>query len=409
VDYHILNLLESRWRIAFEQDFYDTLVERVEQALHRTEYATGERYNLRPLFFKRYPGRGRVIKDASSDQFPLDEYGFDAQDRVILRRQHHPIYPPIESYYIYHPDSVEIVTYKVITAEDDIIPGQIEHVYSENGRVSLYASFMLNGYGPGPQYYGELSPDALLNLFSHPGGLLRTHETYHYDEEGRVDHITLSHRGHFPQTRVQVEGVKYDSAGQVIEIISESDDHKRVVYRKPRRGDTFKSLVEDATAKLVETIPNMIAAANFREPIYSLHLSYRSVSYYFPPHFTVGLEANRQRWLIESAEEARWKVWYPALHQPDLFGEQPITDRATLEACERLEQAIQSTEAWDKGRKAVRDVSKALAKVEWASIAPVTSDFIVYTLDYKEDEVEDALRLTATKAQINVWKKMGLL
>jgi hypothetical protein len=141
----IFKHLEARWRAAFEQDFYDGLVERVEQALHRREYTTGERYNLLPLFFKRYPGRGRVIKDVSSDQFSPDEYGLDAQERVILHRRHHQIYPPLETYYAYHPHHVEIVTYKPVRADDDLIPGQIEHVYSENGRVSAYARFMLNG------------------------------------------------------------------------------------------------------------------------------------------------------------------------------------------------------------------------------------------------------------------------
>jgi hypothetical protein len=53
--------LEQRWREAFGK--YKTLKEQNEAQVVGWELASAPRYSLRPMFFERFPGRGRVLKE----------------------------------------------------------------------------------------------------------------------------------------------------------------------------------------------------------------------------------------------------------------------------------------------------------------------------------------------------------
>ncbi len=397
--------LERRWREAFGE--YQTLSRTVVPEVARWEWATGERYNSRPLYWKRFPGRGRLCEKRSEEVWRCPvEYGFDRLDRVILMRRHHQLYPPLETFIRYDAEHVEAVTFSTVTGT--AIPGEVEHFYRLNDRVERYASFKLNGFGPGPQYHGDHSPDGIKKLFSHESGIIRTHETYEYEDD-RVARIRVRHEGFFPDPWEYVEYVSYDGKGSVEQIKAIGKDYERVLYRKPLRGQTLTSVLAAAQSGLAEAIPQVLAQAKFTELLYCVELWYRAADFYFPPVIIPGFERDRQRILANKPPQEWWQVWTPELDRNQPFPPYPTTDPAVLETCERAEQEIHTREAWNQGRKVLEGMAKVLTDRDWSGILEVTADFVVFAIDHELTPIEEALKASVPRQQIDEWRSKGWL
>src|SRR5437870_1527009 len=112
----IFKTLEARW-----QELYDQY-ESVKAALPtvvRWEWTKGERYNPRAFYFERNPPRGRTLKQPpqnKDEKTGCYEYGFDAQNRVIVERQYgiESVYIADginEAFYHYSTEQIEVITY----------------------------------------------------------------------------------------------------------------------------------------------------------------------------------------------------------------------------------------------------------------------------------------------------------
>jgi hypothetical protein len=416
---HLQEVLE-RWKTVFTE--YSALKFQAEQAVVRWEWATGERYNLRPFYFNRFPGRGRSIKEPAASLIKYFTYGFDELNRVRVHRyffshggksnQH--LYDFLtrsnsrdvlfsESFYNYDSDKVEIIEFSAVTH----IPLQVQQLFFTNDRLNLYVSFKLNGYTPLFAEKGK-NPDELYDWLGY-NGRFNTVEQYTY-AENRLKTISSYREVPGIDPYSDREEFLYDESGKLqrIERINESS-LKQVVYQKRQKSQTFHSLRQAAIQKMVEAIIDRLQSAKIKEQIYSIELFYQSALHHFPPALVVFPEGYRQKIIQSKTRDFLYQVFLPANPATQWFLE--ITNPETLEICGILEWEIQASGKWQTATLILREVAAYLTKYDWSNILSVTPDFVVFAID-PEMEGHDLISILSSSVsmgQIQEWKEKGWL
>ena len=181
------------------------------------------------------------------------------------------------------------------------------------------------------------------------------------------------------------------------------------MYRKREKGQTFKSIREAATQKMIDAVVERLRAENISEKLCCIELFYQGGLSYFPPPIFLGQEEDRQQLLASNNPDARHSVFAPGLMGESRYLE--ITDPDTLEICGQLEQEIQSGQKWDTAVGILRDVAAALTRYDWSEILDVTPDFVVFAIDWEMegDHLAAVLGASASKDQVREWKAKGWL
>jgi hypothetical protein len=415
-----LQQIYERWKKAFGQ--YETLKKAAETAVVRWEWTKGIRYSLRPYYFNRFLGRARVMKKPPSGPGYYIRYGFDEANRVRVERtyNYHYLYDRArferhlkhgfnvtdsdeETFYSYLEELTECIQFSIPPR----IPLKIEQVYYQKGQVNRYASFKLNGYTPLFSQKGK-NPDVLYEWLGY-NGRFKTIEEYHYDGN-RLGFITSYNETPGLSPFLVDERFNYDEAGKLERIESLYQDGRRqTIYQKRKLGQTFSSIRDEALKKMVSAVVERLKAADIKEKLYCIELSYQAVLRHFPPFLVPGLESYRQS-LIKSGKPGKsYEIFAPVLQGKDWFFE--ITDPETLETCQQLEQEIQAGEKWNAARQILRQLAAELTHYDWTGILDVTPDFIVFAIDHEMegDQLEAVLKGSASKEQIREWKKKGWL
>jgi hypothetical protein len=396
----------ARWKAAFGQ--YDEFRTAAEPAVVRWEWTNGgERYSSLPFFFQRFPGRARALKEPPAVKAQHIEYGLDDQGRPRVRRMYNYLEQAFEAFYRYDETLTEIVQFSMPPR----IPIHVEQVVYDQGRVTRYASFRLNGYTPLYSQKGK-DPDVLYEWLG-PNGRFVNLEDYIYAGD-RLTTIRAYREvptgGSDPSFQF-AESFSYDETGKLwrIQRVS-SEGAAAVVYQKRAPGETFKSIRAAATQKMIAAVVERLRAAHITEKLCCVELSYRAVEHYFPPNIVLGPESHRQQLLDSGNPDARYYIFTPVLQaHPDNILWLEISDPDTLEACQRLGQEIQTGEKWTTATRILREVAAALTQYDWTGILDITPDFVVFAIDHEMDDLEAALRASATPEQIREWKKKGWL
>jgi hypothetical protein len=418
-----LNQIVNRWKNAFSQ--YEELKATSEPAIVRWEWADFERYSLLPFYFQRYPGRGRALKSDPTSVGHYYRYGFDEQDRVRMFRfydyfhdrqgqariqqdhiQNFEREDLAETFFPYSDALAEIIEFSVPPR----IPLKVQQIFYEDERVMRHISFRLNGYSP---LYSEMGkdPDVLYEWLG-PNGYTKLFEQCFY-ADSRLTHLRIHsrHPGSPPLNTFNAEETfSYDEAGKLFRIERHYESGERqILYRKREKGQTFKSIREIATQKLVAAIIERLRAENIRQKLCCIELSYRTVSHYFPPLIFLGFDEDRQKSLAAQDPVDQYSVFAPALMGPIRYLE--IDDPDTLEMCGLLESEIQSGQKWRTATSILRDVAAALTRYDWNGILDTTADFVIFAIDWEAegDQLAAVLEASVSKEQIEKWKRKGWL
>ncbi len=385
--------LQARWAAAFQQ--YETLKAAAEGAVVRWEWTSGERYSLQPLFFRRYPGRGRVLEGPGENGG--FRYGFDAGDRVRVFQMHNYAAEVSEEFYTYADDHVVSVRYTTFLPR---LPWQVAYYTLEDERVTRYRLFNTN-FGPAIRV---ATPDAILALAERTRMITRSTELYRYQGE-RLVRIQHEVETAGPPPRTFEEHLTYDEVGRLqrVEKVQPTGE-TYTSYRRPQKGQTLSALADEVKQRLVQAIPARLQQAQIADPVYCLVLWFREADFYVPPLPTPGLEADRQSALAAYGAEARYRLWMPA--GPDLIH---LEDPATVEVCDLFNQQVIATEQWDLGLTVVQEVAAALTHVDWTGILDVTDDFVIYGMDYEMHDLEEAMAASVPAGRIDDLRRRGLL
>ncbi|MBN1200584.1 MAG: hypothetical protein JXJ20_01890 [Anaerolineae bacterium] len=399
-DQEALERALARWKAAFGQ--YSALKSAAEAAVVRWEWTDGTRYSPLPFYFKRHPGRARPLKAPPASKSQRTEYGLDEQKRPRVRRLYNYQEKAFETFFCYDANPVEIVKF----SPRPHIPLGVEQVYYEQDRVVWYAMFGLNGYAPLYSRKARRGPDALLDWLGY-NGRLQTAECYRYDGERLATIDSYHERPGASPFRIE-ERFCYDEAGRLARIEGHYENGwTRTVYRRRVRGQSFKSIREATTNKLVEAVIERLRAEAITDTLCCIELAYRTVTNHFPPYIMLGPQGRRQALLDSGDPDARFWVFTPGMYDQSLWLE--ITDPATLQLCQQMEQEIQMGQRWETATDILRDVAAALTRHDWSGILDVTPDFVVFAIDHEMDDLVEALSASVSQEQIAAWQAKGWL
>jgi hypothetical protein len=413
----------ERWKKAFGE--YDELKAASKPAIVRWEWADFERYSLLPFYFQRYPGRGRALKRYPTAVGYYYRYGFDEQNRPHMfsfydyfhdsqgyarlqqdRMRNFKREDLAETFFCYSDALAEIIEFSVPPR----IPLKVQQIFYEHERVIRHVSFRLNGYTP---LYSEIGkkPDALYDWLG-PNGRSYQVEQYFYNGN-HLTHLLLysRHPGSPPLNTFNAEeSFSYDKAGKLLRIERRYESGQRqLLFRKREKGQTFKSIRENATRIMIAAIVERLRAENIRQKLCYIELSYRAVSRYFPPLIFLGFDDDRQRLLASGYPPDRCSAFAPALMGQIRYLE--INDPDTLEICSQLESEIQAVQKWPIATGILRDIAAALTRYDWNGILEITPDFVIFAIDWEMegDQLPAVLGASVSKEQLQEWKAKGWL
>jgi hypothetical protein len=169
------------------------------------------------------------------------------------------------------------------------------------------------------------------------------------------------------------------------------------------------SLSAVVESKLVRLIPQVVAAAGIREPVYCVALAYDPETECLPPMIGLGLERERRTWIREHGRRARGFIWNPAefthFDTPPLSVEDPDLEKA----CRRLNEQMDLKGTCEPARKLLNSVAAASMQVDWSGKVQTTPDFIVYAVDLELTDLKKNLQGTVPAPLLEAFKQNGLL
>lgn len=382
----------AHWKAWFGRR--DELRKRVLPEVARWEWSIGSRYSLLPLYFQRYPGRGRLLKEAPRRKAQHRETGLDREGRRILERVYDYRERASETFILHGDRLTQIVEF----GPKPYLPLESTRVLSEDGRVVRHESFRLNGYSD--KYAKFAKPPERLIEWLGPNGRFLLTEDYRYDGEQLTAIAMYGESPGVGPYRV-TDHVSYGPDGKLAGIDRVwADGTVQVIYRPRGRGLTLDELRNAAVAELVPAVVLAIRKAAPGERLYCVNLLYQEVAQYFPPLIVVGLERERARIADPSL------VFYPIL-SGGLTLELATPDR--LEACRQFDQEVRSSENWGLGKELLRDAARELTRHDWTGALDVTDDFVAFASDPELSDVEEELRVTTPPERIAAWKANGWL
>lgn len=389
--------LVDRWRWAFTA--YAALNDAAEAAVVRWEWTDFQRYNLQPMFFRRYPGRGRVLE--SQPDYGGYQYGFDAEGRVLIEGVSDNFGNWSDGFFSYGDDTVECIRYSFF---EPFLPVEVSRYRLLDRRVTTFEQFAIS-IGP---LSGAHTPDDLYALTEKLRAQRRDRQTYLYEGHRLVrvkreyEVIGLSHK-------VSEEVFTYDEQGRLtrIELLQTGQPSKVVMYRRPAKGQTHKTLVENVRKGLVSAVVDRLRQAALTELVYCVVLAYHAVDRYFPPLLMIGRESYRRDIMIHSGDEAHYSLYPPLEFLPELMLEVAVSSIET--DCQLLEQQLMAAQDWDTATQVLRDVAADLMRLPWQDVMPVTDDFVVFAVDAECDDIGEAIAASCGAERLADLTARGLL
>lgn len=187
------------------------------------------------------------------------------------------------------------------------------------------------------------------------------------------------------------------------------DGSRFQLYQPLPKGITVKSLKETVRNRLVALIPELVSAAEIREPIYCVALTYDDEGNdALPPAIGIGLESERQRWKAEHGKKAKDFVWNPAEFHHYEKSHTQLSDDALEEACDFLNSKWAESDSTSSAAKLLMETAVALSQADWPASAPLTPDFVVYAVGLEGSGLHKSLKASLTPEKLAMLKAKEL-
>jgi hypothetical protein len=339
----------------------DTYAERkraAERAVERWEYMTHPGRQLEPGYFERNSKftRGRKLKALPATRKPnwgVTAYGLDANGRIVLERTATGYGGWTETFYVWGDGVVERAYYETKDGKPVITRAGLDAA----GRVVTW----------------ELDSP----LFG------AWNKTFAYPDDGTIV---------IEEEYVDQNGLDYP---------------KQTITVTPQTGPDPK--VEDhlpaVEAHLIAEIPRVIKAAKLRDRAYTLIVSFAGTGNdMFPPILAIGTERERAEWIARKGPLAV-VLWQESDFEQFANAKLDLRTKAFAQLADPLNTAIARRDAYTKGYAAYARIARALRKLDWSKILPVTDDFVVFAVDHDDTGLAKALKEAAGAKRYAAWKK----
>lgn len=382
----------ERWKAWFGRR--DEVAARVLPGVTRWEWSTGRRHSLLPLRHERYPGRGRLLKDAPTSKAQHTQSGLSVDGRLVVSYTFDYREEASETYVLEDRPVTDLVEF----SPGPHIPLEHARIEWDGDRVVRHTSFRLNGYTPKMGSMGR-SPARLVEWLG-PNGRFFVDEHYRYDGP-LVRQVEVY--GEMPGLGPHryVDRVSHNDHGKVVGIDRIWENAPaQVVYRRRRAGESLEALRTAAVAELTSAVVELAGSAAAGQRVYCLELSYNGGQQFFPPLITLGFERDRA-----------------TLREPDLAFRPmlgrgltvELPDPDSLEACRQLDQEARGRQRGTAAVRTLRETAAALTRHDWAGVLDVTDDFVAFAIDPEFDDLEEALAASVGRDRIASWKAVGWL
>jgi hypothetical protein len=354
---------------------YAALKREAEAKVVRWEWATDEMCSPQPWYFEIHGfSKGKRLATAPRKKEGLVEYGFDAADRLAVIRQYTEFKGYVqESFFIGDDDQVIEYRFDDSPAMKEK-PVAVTRYRHENGRLVDCAGVAAQGS-----------------------------RALAYDYEGpRLVSIREVTR---PPIYKASYRLRYSPSGSLEAI---SDGAGRVVYKRllPKLPDLLKQ-THDA---LVHEVPAVVVRFKADEPAYCLALVYdgESTDGLLPPTVALGLESDLRDAQSSQGKKARRSPWdaqqFRAFDRPELV----LPDRLLAPAAD-IAQHLARSGSIEPARKVLIEVSRALNRLDWAKIIPVTRNFVVYPVDLEVGHLKANMKAAVPPKTLKALQAEGLL
>jgi hypothetical protein len=181
------------------------------------------------------------------------------------------------------------------------------------------------------------------------------------------------------------------------------------LYQPLPKGLTVKSLKETVRSRLVVLIPELVAAANIREPICCVALAYdEEGNDALPPAIGIGLDSERQHWTAEHGKKAKELVWNPAEFQHYEKPHTQISDEVLDEACDYLNSKWAEGDSAAPAAKLLIETAAELSRLDWPAAIQRTEDFVVYAVGLEGSGLRKSLKASLNQEKLALLKAKGL-
>jgi hypothetical protein len=339
-----------------------------------------------------------VIPEKTEDLVYVWQYGFDGDNGIVVTRMFGPPIPfvgtqTLETFSARQGDVIECVRYLKPN-----LPVEVIHQHFEDGRIVAFRNFSVS---VGPMLRAT-QPQAIYDLAVRTQGITFCEEDYEYQGD-RLSRIVVSYyRAGRADSLRHEETIQYDSAGRVSTIQGHyANGITQTIYQRAQKEQTVAALAKQVKRRLLEIIPQVIARARIEDPVYCLVLHY--LDHFSSPTLMLGLESDRQSLIREYGPEARFYLWMPAAPYLE------IHDPAHVEENALFDQQIALTEEWGRGRAMLRSVAADLMRQRWHGILNVTSDFVIYAMDYECDDLLESMAASVPPKRLIEFQLKGWL
>jgi hypothetical protein len=360
------------------------LLQTARAAVAEERRATEDLYQMEPLYFERtgFP-RGRLLADGETAPREY-RHGFDSQGRLRTIDAFFDGAHAHACYFAYEPGRV---------VERRWFPG------ARPPRVACV--FLLDDAGRCDTHVG-------MN-----GSGEWTADLYEYDGPRVIRFAWYSAGGPAPFSRTLWYEVTWSASGRVERIATEGRPDASPLYQAPKRR--LKTVLADAQRLLIERIPARLTGLTPPCPLYGLALSFNDSDRHelMPPGLGLLLESNRSAQLGKADKPDLDEVWNPtfelAAPTPEQFSSVNLDDEDLMALGTEVAMLAQTDEDLHALVKCHVRVAKALNRLDWRQILPVTDDFIVFPVDYEACRYLDLIEASVPAIRVRRLRAAGLL
>jgi hypothetical protein len=235
---------------------------------------------------------------------------------------------------------------------------------------------------------------------------------YEYDGPRVVRFAWYSAGGPTPWRTLWYE-VTWNAAGRVEHIRTEGRPDVPPLYQAPKRR--LRTVLAEAQRLLIERIPTRLTGLHPPDRVYGLALGFNDSDRHelMPPALGLLLEANRSARLGKADKPDLDELWNPILELaspiPQQFPSLELDDEDLMALGTEVAMLAQTDEDIDAVVKCHLRAAKALNRVDWHQVMPVTDDFIVFPVDYEASRYLDLIEASVPAVRVRRLRAAGLL
>lgn len=338
------------------QKNYKAIKENTEQKVVSWFWATNSILDLEPFYFEQNRfSKGKIHKTEPAKKENQYQYGVDENNEIIVERQFTGLKGLFyETFYI--RENADIESYRYNYAPGKEIDNVKLFIYEEEKLTTSYFVFEDGWTQISYRYENNKLTSKLVERFE--------------DDEKNPDRIF---------------NYAYDEIG----LLQSIKEKEHFWYNKPDNKITYAKLTELVSKKLLEILKKNISDYKINEKLYCIFIYYYHEDM-LPPSIGFGTETDREEWLNEKDEDAKWLIWNPIDYSHSCEIE---LDEETQKLFQLYNQETSLNNKENSTIKMIVECCKILKDSISEFELAKTDDFVIVASDYEQADLKKNFKI----------------